>query len=140
MSHSSKRFSAALAAATVLCVGAAQAAAPQPQDTVGAGKIQYRSNCAVCHGPEARGDGPLSTFLTKKPTNLRGLTQAHGGTFPFGQIYDVIDGRGKVGAHGTREMPVWGANWKADAAEGFGETYVRGKILEMIIYLRSIQD
>ena len=55
-------------------------------------------------------------------------------------MYDTIDGRDMPSAHGSREMPVWGANWKLDSP-GFGsDTLLRGRILEMIVYLRSIQQ
>ena len=66
------------------------------------------------------------------------LAKNSGGDFPFNVIFDSIEGRGPNGAHGTRDMPLWGSNWKGSAALG-AETAVRGRILETIIYLRSIQ-
>lgn len=123
-----------------LALVAARAAAYEPVDIVDAGRVQYQRSCAVCHGSEGRGDGPLAAFLTRRPADLTRLGANNGGTFPFGRIYDVIDGREELGAHGTREMPVWGAAWKEAAPEGFGETWVRGRILEIIIYLRAIQE
>lgn len=103
-----------------------------------AGKARFMESCAVCHGPEATGDGPYATLLTKKPANLTLLAKNNGGEFPFNVVYDSIDGRGPNGAHGTKDMPVWGSYWKGANAQG-AETAVRGRILETIIYLRSIQ-
>lgn len=104
-----------------------------------AGRSRYLENCAVCHGTDAQGNGPYATMLNKKPANLTLLARNNGGQFPFNTVYDSIDGRGPNGAHGTRDMPVWGSNWKGNSAPG-AETEVRGRVLEMIIYLRSIQQ
>ena len=104
-----------------------------------AGKARFMENCAVCHGPTATGNGPFATMLNKKPANLTVLSKNNGGAFPFNVVYDTIDGRGQTGAHGTKDMPIWGATWKGSKAQG-AETAVRGRILEMIIYLRSIQQ
>ena len=103
-----------------------------------AGKARFMESCAVCHGTEAVGDGPYAGLLNKKPANLTLLAKNNGGEFPFNVVYDSIDGRGPNGAHGTKDMPVWGSNWKGANAQG-AATAVRGRILETIIYLRSLQ-
>lgn len=33
------------------------------------GKATYMANCAPCHGPEGKGDGPASATLNPKPRN-----------------------------------------------------------------------
>ena len=104
-----------------------------------AGKTRFMENCAVCHGPDATGNGPFASMLNKKPANLTVLAKNNGGNFPFNVVYDTIDGRGPGGAHGTKDMPIWGSSWKETGALG-AETAVRGRVLEMIIYLRSIQQ
>ncbi len=103
-----------------------------------AGKARFMESCAVCHGVQGTGDGPYAKLLNKTPANLTLLAQNNSGEFPFNAVFDSIDGRGPSGAHGTRDMPVWGAQWKGSTALG-AETAVRGRILETIIYLRSIQ-
>jgi mono/diheme cytochrome c family protein len=105
-----------------------------------AGKARFMDTCAVCHGADAKGKGPVANLLTQVPTDLTMLAKNNGGVFPFGTVYDTIDGRDMPGAHGTREMPVWGKDWKVDAPLSFSETWLRGRILELIIYLRSIQQ
>ncbi len=135
--HARVRHLTAIAAAVLALP---LAAAPEAVDETDAGRIQFLSNCAVCHGAEAGGDGPLSSFLKTPPADLRGLSKRAGGEFPFERVYDVIDGRAPVGGHGTRDMPAWGAAWKDVGPSGYSETYVRGRILEIILYLRAIQQ
>ena len=107
-------------------------------DVAAAGKERFMDYCAVCHGADATGGGPVANVLKQVPTDLTQLAKNNDGHFPFGQVYDTIDGRRFPAAHGSREMPVWGGEWKAVSQVG-AETEVRGRILEMIIYLRSIQ-
>jgi copper transport protein len=37
---------------------------------VALGARLYRENCAVCHGPEGRGDGPAAPSLVPRPADL----------------------------------------------------------------------
>ena len=39
------------------------------------GKIEYQSNCASCHGMDAKGDGPVSKELKTRPTDLTVLAK-----------------------------------------------------------------
>ena len=71
------------------------------------GKIEYQSGCAACHGVDGKGNGPVAAFLLTQPADLTMITKKYNGAFPFGHIYDVIDGRQEVKAHGDRAMPVW---------------------------------
>lgn len=41
------------------------------QDAVTAGKTAYETNCAACHGAEAKGDGAAGSSLNPKPANLQ---------------------------------------------------------------------
>jgi mono/diheme cytochrome c family protein len=130
--------SAALAsAAAVVCAGAL-ADAPQ------LGRDRYEAKCAVCHGADGKGNGPVANMLTKKPSDLTMMSKNNNGAFPFWAAYEVVDGRSGVGAHGTREMPVWGKEFyqsSRDGSQGIStETIVRGQIMELLIYLRSIQQ
>jgi mono/diheme cytochrome c family protein len=118
------------------------------------GSDEYRIACLSCHGVGGRGDGPLAKFLTVKPTDLTALSANNGGQypnlkaghFPFLRVYQVIDGRAEVAAHGDRAMPVWGDRYLAQqprAVSAFGGDYekvVRGRILELVYYIQSIQQ
>ncbi len=105
---------------------------------VASGKARFGQYCAVCHGPGAKGDGPFASLLTSKPADLTMLAKANNGEFPFGRVYDTVDGRNMLTAHGTNDMPIWGQEMK-DAGIG-GETELRGRLLETVIYLRSVQQ
>jgi mono/diheme cytochrome c family protein len=70
------------------------------------GEIEFLSSCAPCHGAEGKGNGPMSAALKATPPDLTVLAKNNGGVFPFSNVYEVIDGRKVVAAHGTREMPV----------------------------------
>ena len=109
---------------------------------IAAGKTSFMNNCAACHGPDGRGGGAVAGKLEKSPTNLTLLSKTNGGAFPFEEVYDTIDGREQVGAHGPRDMPVWGSEYKmgVPTASGSSEAVVRGKILELILYIESIQE
>ncbi len=37
---------------------------------VAEGKIVFTTNCAMCHGPEGKGDGAAAAALNPKPRNL----------------------------------------------------------------------
>lgn len=109
------------------------------------GKAQYESNCAVCHGPAGKGDGPFKPFLTVSPTDLTTLAARNGGVFPMDRVYQVIDGREVVRGHGTRDMPIWGREYSMRAAEYYMEIpydpdrYVRSRILALAEYLYRLQ-
>ena len=64
--------------------------------------------CASCHGMDGRGDGPVASQLTIRPTNLTTLAQRHAGVFPREYVVNVLSDQRRVRAHGTNEMPVWG--------------------------------
>ena len=119
------------------------------------GKLQFQSGCAACHGLDGKGKGPVSGQLTVAPVDLTLLAKTNGGVFPYKPIYDVIDGRKAVEAHGTREMPIWGERfnpivnlphdvdlsyWKMAGPEQSPEVVVRTRILAVIDYLSRIQQ
>ena len=111
------------------------------------GKEEYLNKCASCHGKDAKGDGPVAGSLKQKVTDLTMLAKNTGGIFPFARIYDVIDGREAVAAHGPRDMPVWGGEyWVEGASISAGtatpqelNSYARGRIVALIGYISALQ-
>jgi hypothetical protein len=68
------------------------------------------------------------------------ISKKNNGTFPFWRIYGVIDGREEIKGHGSRNMPIWGAEFRSQAASSVtAQSQVRGRILELVYYLQSIQ-
>lgn len=111
------------------------------------GRAEYLSNCAGCHGPDGRGNGHFKDFLIRPPADLTTLSRRNDGVFPYQAIHQMIDGRTPVGSHGGREMPIWGADYRAQALTMAGpsgapspETYVRYRINLLLEYLYRIQQ
>jgi mono/diheme cytochrome c family protein len=112
------------------------------------GKNEFLRSCASCHGATGKGDGYVAKALIKRPPDLSKLSQTNDGVFPFSRIYDTIDGRVEVIAHGPREMPVWGdfyvREWNtglppALASKEIAEAVMRVRILALIEYIASLQ-
>jgi mono/diheme cytochrome c family protein len=114
------------------------------------GKYEYESKCASCHGNSGQGFGPLRPFLVTQPADLTTLARRNGGTFPNQIVWLIIDGRTEkpIGAHGSREMPVWGSEYRQEALRAAGpegaafaqpEWYVRGRIVALLDYLSRMQ-
>jgi|SRR5580765_597128 len=86
-------------------------AAPTPNTTVGdttgeaamdplvLGNKIYQERCALCHGPEGKGDGPAAAGLNPKPRNHTDGTYMK--TRTDEQLLEVI-------RHGKGGMPAWG--------------------------------
>ena len=118
------------------------------QQPVDIGKHQYAVSCAVCHGENGKGDGPLTAYLKKPAADLTKIQKNNMGVFPFDRIYGVIDGREVVQAHGPRNMPVWGDAFSSEfAGYAFGfatpkelESYTRGRIIALTGYIYSLQE
>jgi mono/diheme cytochrome c family protein len=138
-----KRCAAAVALGVGLLVAASAMAAPPAK--VDPGQREYDASCAVCHGTVGKGDGPYKSALTKAPSDLTQLAKQNGGTFPFNRVYESIDGRKEVGAHGTREMPIWGQRFQLSAADYYidvpydPDVYVRGRVLALTEYVNRLQ-
>lgn len=109
----------------------------QEDEISGAGRFQYQTHCANCHGVTGNGNGPMVDILLSKPADLTKLSKNNGGKFPFWHVYQVIDGREAIKAHGERSMPIWGS-WflKTEGAE----LLAIGRVLELEYYLKSIQE
>ncbi|HEV8717739.1 MAG TPA: c-type cytochrome [Candidatus Binatia bacterium] len=124
----------------LLCVQPHRSLA-QEQAVLTNGQREYQHSCAVCHGQEGRGNGPMAELLKKAPPDLTQLRKKNGGQFPFWRVYRMVDGRAEVMAHGPRTMPVWGAHFLSEAGGGpLDEDRVLGRILSLVYYLESLQD
>jgi mono/diheme cytochrome c family protein len=116
------------------------------QDDPDIGKSAYQSMCAMCHGDDGKGKGPLSQQFNVA-VDLTALAKSNNGVLPVSALYNIIDGRKAIAAHGTREMPVWGAYnakplYPSDKFVDFThdpELTVRTRILAIIDYLNRIQ-
>lgn len=134
----------ALAAGISIVFAAGNATAQGKGNRVDFGKAQFEANCASCHGAGGKGNGPIADLLKKSPPDLTQLAKKNNGVFPIERLYRVIDGA-EVATHGTRDMPVWGHDYRVAAAEYYQdvpydpEVYVRTRILSLLEYLNRLQ-
>ena len=128
----------ALAALTLMMTATAAAAAEGeiPPGVIEDGRHSYRSLCASCHGDSGKGDGPMAAELSTKPVDLTQIARQNHGQFPFWHVFQTIDGRTILRAHGGPEMPVWGS--RSEALYGVYPT--REWMLAVTFYLESIQE
>lgn len=127
-----------LAPVLMLCSAAVLA-----QTRVDIGKREYDNNCVTCHGADGKGTGAYADFLKRTPPDLTTMTRRNGGVFPISSVYAVIEGAGQ--SHGTRDMPIWGQDYRLRAADYYvdvpydPEVFVRGRILALAEYLNRLQ-
>lgn len=135
------RVVAAVAGAALLALAGVAGA----QAKADFGKREYESNCASCHGMTGKGDGPLKPYLTRAAPDLTTIARANGGALPVSRLYQVIEGSTDVGAHGDRDMPVWGRDYRLKAGEYYfdvpydPDVYVRVRIMALIDYIARLQ-
>lgn len=107
------------------------------------GEQEYLNSCAVCHGVDGSGDGPMADVLRKRPANLTTLTRRNGGEFPYWRVYATIDGRGLVPEHGERDMPVWANQLLPDDVKRYGpyggEAITTERIQNLAGYVQTLQ-
>lgn len=104
------------------------------------GKQMYLQYCSSCHGRTATGNGPVSRDLKIKVPDLTILAKKNYGVYPLDDVMATIDGRRVVRAHGERDMPVWGENFRAEAeGKRYPEvtTLLKAKIIAE--YLSTLQ-
>ena len=115
------------------------------------GATEYAQYCAGCHGADGRGGGPIAEYFGAQPPSLTLLAKDNGGKFPLQRAYQIIDGRVPIKAHGEGDMQIWGNRYRAeiddievDAPDAVRESLrrrlVRGRILELIFHLQTIQE
>jgi mono/diheme cytochrome c family protein len=77
---------------------------PVPADEVSLqrGKILFDLNCALCHGPQGKGDGPITRFWREDARRPANLTDPRIGQYPDGTLYGIVT-RGLGGMPPHRE-------------------------------------
>ena len=151
-----------MAAGVIICLNVS-ARAEDPD----AGKAEYLSSCATCHGSDGKGNGPHSSKLKTRPADLTLFAKKNNGVFPLSAVYDAIDGRNAIGSHGIRDMPIWGCRHKPSPiapiktrkSKGKSKVYrppdryeshldlscdsediIASRIMSVVEYLRRIQE
>jgi len=106
-------------------------AAPQTGDQL------FRTFCAVCHGTNAKGNGPATVALKTAPPDLTLLSRKNGGKFPLMKVTQVIRGDEVIFSHGTREMPIYGDMFRDIRQD---EAFVKLRVGVLTSYIQSLQQ
>ena len=94
-----------------------------PTGNRAAGSEVHRANCAKCHGPGGKGDGPAGKLLKTKPADW--TDKAKMSKLSDSDLFNVIKGGG--GAVGkSKLMPAWGGKLSDD------------QIHDVIAFIRSL--
>lgn len=96
----------------------------------------FKAYCAVCHGPDAKGNGPAATALKKAPADLTLIGRRHGGTFSPADVENVIMGSSVLESHGSRDMPIWGPVFRSMASD---DAFMKIRVSNLVGYLKTIQ-
>jgi mono/diheme cytochrome c family protein len=97
----------------------------------------FRAYCASCHGAAGKGDGPVAPALKVPPADLTTLARRNGGRFPAVRVFQSVEGSAAFPAHGSREMPVWGAVFRQSS--GSTEAQVKLRVRNLTNYIESMQ-
>jgi mono/diheme cytochrome c family protein len=125
---------------TLLLLGLAATSACATEVVSYTGEENYERLCAACHGATGKGDGPVSEVLTTPVPDLTRITERNGGLFPRDALKRQIDGRDRISAHGSQQMPVWGYEfWIDEGAGAFSERQVAETLDGLVDYLESLQ-
>ena len=101
------------------------------------GKEMFNSYCAVCHGTNAKGDGPAASAMKVAPTDLTTLAQKNGGKYPAAHVGSVIRGQGTLPSHGSEDMPVWGRLFSS-ISQGH-DAQVQQRVANLVEYIGTLQ-
>ena len=101
------------------------------------GQEMYKTYCAVCHGTDGKGKGPAAEALKVPPTDLTTMATKNGGKYPAIKVAAIIRGEEVLAAHGTKEMPIWGALFWS--MSGGHEAEVQQRVTNLNQYIESLQ-
>jgi len=82
---------------------------PVKPTSAASGQEMYTAYCAVCHGNDGKGNGLASKALRVPPADLTILARKNGNRYPSDHVRSAIEGDVRLPAHGSKEMPAWGA-------------------------------
>ena len=74
--------------------------------------------------------------MKASPPGLREISRSNNGQFPGLKVQESITMDHEVGAHGSREMPVWGPVFRSIET---GDSIWRLRVQNLTLYIRSIQ-
>lgn len=127
---------------TLLGTGLVAAAHPiddtLPPTYMPTGEQMYKQYCAVCHGSDAKGQGPLAAMLKTPPPDLTSLKRRHMGKFPNEYVKNILEFGPGPSAHGSSDMPTWGPIFRYNDKQN--ERVVQQRIKNLCDFLASLQE
>jgi len=100
------------------------------------GEAEFHRHCALCHGLDGTGNGPLADAMKAAPTDLTLLAVRNNGEFPSGRVADVIRNGGGVLGHGSTAMLAWGVYF----AERHHPEVAKARIAALVSYIKGLQQ
>lgn len=101
------------------------------------GKEMYDSYCAVCHGKDAKGNGPAASAMKTPPNDLTQLAKNNGGKYPAAHVAAVLRGQAMTPSHGSQDMPIWGPLFSS-ISQGH-DAQVHQRITNLVNYVEGVQ-
>jgi mono/diheme cytochrome c family protein len=98
----------------------------------------FMDRCSACHGHDGKGNGPAVGSLKVAPADLTLLAKRNGGTFPAERLRKMLSEWVDIGAHGSREMPIWGDLFLPKSAGD--EKIANDRFKNLVAYMESIQQ
>lgn len=114
--------------------GAAVVADDKPSQLKGG--EDFVKYCAVCHGLNGEGYGPLAESLVQPPADLTTLSKNNDGEFPEERVKKTIEYGGAIKGHGASNMLAWGAFFSIE----FDDEEVEERINNLAVYIKSLQE
>lgn len=111
-----------------------------PTTSPTSGSEMFKQYCAACHGADAKGKGPATMALKVPPPDLTLLAKSNHGKFPDTRVYSTIRGDISLYAHGSAEMPVWGALFREMANNSDDERQAAMRMSNLCRYIESLQQ
>lgn len=109
-----------------------------PPTYMPSGEQMFKQYCAVCHGADARGMGPLAAALKTPPPDLTTLAKHHLDKFPRAYVISILQFGPGANAHGSSDMPTWGPIFRY--YDKRNERVVEQRIKNLCDYLASLQE
>ncbi len=107
------------------------------------GRDLYYQHCAMCHGRDATGNGPMAPALILQPPDLTQLKNSNDGVFPIARVIRKIDGRDPLVSHGS-PMPIYGQFFEGrDVAvkTKSGQPIMTSQpLVDLVEWLKSVQQ
>ena len=119
-----------------MSTGAGGESRTSPQDV--SGTDEFQRYCALCHGVDGRGMGPLTDedAMKKSAADLTLIAKRNGGVFPFSKVADTIRDGSAIAGHSQSRMMAWGKIFSAESDP------VRAKaiIFDVTRYVEGLQE